>query len=120
MLKQRSNSNGLHDRRELSRLKTIVKALGERAIDGRTALGRTLIQWKNNLIADLGGRETISTQEQAIVDLAVKTKLILDSIDNWLLTQPLLINKRRRCLLPIVKDRTQSSVDTQNRPVMDT
>lgn len=49
----------------------------------------------------------MSTQQQALVDLAVRTKLLLDSIDAWLLAQPRLINVRTRALLPVVRERTQ-------------
>ena len=49
----------------------------------------------------------MSTQRSAIVDLAVKSKLLLDSIDVWLLTQPTLINKRKKSLLPVVRERQQ-------------
>jgi hypothetical protein len=51
----------------------------------------------------LGG--DISTQQAALVDLAVKSKLLLDSIDAWLLVQPSLVNARKKSLLPVVKDR---------------
>ncbi len=54
----------------------------------RTTLGKALAQWRADLVADLGGRDAISTQRAAIIDLAVKTKLLLDSIDAWSLTQP--------------------------------
>jgi len=91
----------------LNRLKTAVKPLSGRMIDRRTAVGRTLEQWRNDLLADLGGREAVSVQERAIVDLAVRTKLLLDSIDAWLLVQPSLVDKRHRCLLPVVRERTQ-------------
>jgi hypothetical protein len=47
----------------------------------------------------------VSTQELTLVEEAVKTKLILDSVDAWLLAQPSLINKRNRSMLPVVKDR---------------
>jgi hypothetical protein len=40
----------------------------------------------------VGGQAAISTQQLAMIDLAVKTKLLLDSIDAWLLTQPTLID----------------------------
>lgn len=40
-----------------------------------------------------------------LVDLSTKTKLLLDSIDSWLLRQPSLIDKRRRALLPVVRER---------------
>lgn len=88
-------------------LKRAVKVLGKRAIDRRTSVGKNLDRWRANLITDLGGKENISTQQGALIDLAVRTKLILDSIDTWLLVQPSLINMRKRCLLPVVRERTQ-------------
>ncbi len=95
----------------LPRLKQTVKALGSRAIDRRTTVGKALATWRSELLADLGGVEAVSTQELALVEEAVKTKLILDSIDAWLLTQPTLINKRTRSVLPAVRDR-QALVST--------
>ncbi len=59
------------------------------------------------MIDDLGGKEAISTQQEALVDLCVKSKLLLDSIDVWLLTQPSLINLSRQALIPVVRERTQ-------------
>ncbi len=49
----------------------------------------------------------MSTQELAIIDLAVKTKLLLDSVDAWLSRQPSLVNARKRPLLHIVLQRQQ-------------
>ncbi len=91
----------------LTTLKQAVKGLGGRVIDRRTTLGKALAKWRADLIQDLGGSETISTQQEALVDLAVKSKLILDSIDAWLLTQRSLINARKRSLLPAVRERQQ-------------
>ena len=54
-----------------------------------------------DLLSDLGAGE-MSTQKPALVDLAVKTDLMLVSTDNWILMQPSLINARRRALLPVV------------------
>ncbi len=71
----------------------------------RTALGRALAQWRAELIADLGGSEAISTQQAVVIDLAAKTKLMLDSVDAWLLQQPSLINKRSRSVWPVVRER---------------
>jgi hypothetical protein len=59
------------------------------------------------LIADLGGEDNVSVQQSALIDLTVKSKLLLDSIDAWLLTQPTLINKRKKALLPVVLQRQQ-------------
>ena len=72
----------------LTTLKRAVKGLGGRVIDMRTSLGKALAEWRADLVADLGGRDAVSTQQAAVIDLAVKTKLLLDSIDAWLLTQP--------------------------------
>ncbi len=91
----------------LDRLKTAVRLLGARTLDRRTAVGRALAEWRANLVADLGGPDTISTQQAAVIDLALKTKLLLDSIDGWLLRQPSLIDKRRRAVLPVVRERQQ-------------
>jgi hypothetical protein len=91
----------------LSTLKRAVNGLGGRVIDMRTSLGKALAQWRGDLVTDLGGKDVISTQQAAIVDLAVKTKLILDSIDAWLLQQPTLINKRNRSVLPVVRESQQ-------------
>ncbi len=93
----------------LTTLKRAVKNLGGRAIDRRTVVGKALSQWRAELLQDLGGPEAVSTQELAIVDLAVRTKLMLDSIDTWLLIQPSLVNARKRSLLPVVRERTQLS-----------
>jgi len=62
-------------------MKRALRELGDRALDGRTSVAKALAEWKAELIDDLGGRPAISTQQTAIVDLAVKTKLILDSVD---------------------------------------
>jgi hypothetical protein len=86
-------------------LKRAVGVLGSRTIDRRTAIGKALAAWRTELLADLGGIENVTTQELALVEEAVKTKLILDSIDAWLLSQPSLINKRTRSVLPVVRDR---------------
>ena len=42
-----------------------------------------------------------------MVDLAVRTQLLLDSIDAWLLTQRSLINRKQRALLPAILQRQQ-------------
>ena len=86
-------------------LKRAVNTLGRRTIDRRTSVGKALAAWRSELLADLGGIENISTQELALLEEAVKTKLILDSIDAWLLNQPSLINKKSRSVLPAVRDR---------------
>lgn len=94
-----ARTHGVHS------LKHAVSTLGRRTIDRRTAVGRALAEWRESLLADLGGMEAVSTQELALVEEAVKTKLILDSVTAWLFAQPALVNKRAKAVLPAVRDR---------------
>ena len=94
-----------YSRHGLTTLKAAVRELGTRAVDRRTSMGRALTAWKASLVRDLGADPGV--QDLAIVDLAVRAKLILDSIDAWLLTQSSLVNLRRRALLPAVRERQQ-------------
>jgi hypothetical protein len=58
-----------------------LRGLGSRVVDRRTTLGKALPEWRQELTQDLGGPDAVSTQQRAIVDLAVRTKFLLDSID---------------------------------------
>ncbi len=91
----------------LSLMKRALKEHGTRALDRRTRVSKALDQWRDQLISDLGGAERISTQQRAIINVALKTKLLLDSIDAWLLQQPSLINFRKRSVHPVVLQRQQ-------------
>jgi hypothetical protein len=86
-------------------LKRAVSTLGSRTIDRRTRAGKALAAWRAELAADLGGADQLSTQQRALVDEAVKLKLLLDSIDAWLFAQPSLVDRRKRSLIPIVRER---------------
>jgi hypothetical protein len=66
-----------------------------------------LEDWRYSILSDLGGIAKTSTQQRQLVDLAVKTKLILDSIDAYLVKQPSLVNHRKRMVLPVVLQRQQ-------------
>ena len=50
-------------------------------------------------------RKQWSAQQLAIVDLAGKQKILLDSIDTCLFTQPSLVNSRKRSVIPVVLHR---------------
>jgi hypothetical protein len=67
-------------------LKRAVRDLVSRALpSSRTALGRALREWSDSLIADLGGPDAVSTQQLALVDMAVRSKLLVDSVDAYVL-----------------------------------
>jgi hypothetical protein len=88
-------------------LKVRVKVRGLAAIDMRTSAAQALIAWRNELLRDLGGEESISAQRMALVELSVRTRLFLDHLDSYLLSQSSLINKRRKGIVPVLRERQQ-------------
>ena len=61
-------------------------------------------------MADLGGEDNISTQQAALIELCVRSKLMIDTIDNWILSQDNLVNKSKKAVIPVVIQR-QSLAD---------
>jgi hypothetical protein len=94
-----------HRRSGFYALKATIKTLGPRVLDRRTALGKELARWRDAIIADLGGSDALSTQQRALVDVLVRDKLLLDSIDAALLAERSLVNGRKRAVYPVVLDR---------------
>jgi hypothetical protein len=80
-----------------------VNARGMAAVDGRTKAMRAVTGWKQDLVRDLGGDP--SAQRLTLVDLAAKTMLYLNHIDAWLMQQDSLLNKRKRSILPVLRER---------------
>ena len=80
----------------------------------RTLAARALADWKDELVRDLGGQDAVSAQRMAIVEMAVRTRLIIEHCDHFILSQETLVNKRKRSLFPIVQDR-QRLVDSLGR-----
>ena len=79
--------------------------LGSRAIDGRSTVGIALRKWRQELIEDLGGEDSLSRQELSLIELAARSKIMLDSVDNWIVSQPSLINGRKKSLHNVVLQR---------------
>jgi hypothetical protein len=96
-----------YSRHGLNALMARVKIRGLNAIDKRTAAAQALIAWRGELIADLGGPEACSAAKLALVELAVRTRLYVDSLDAWLLAQRSLIQAKKRAVLPVVLQRQQ-------------
>jgi hypothetical protein len=88
-------------------LRRALDELGSRGelLDESTAVGRELAKWKAALLEDLGGAERVSTQERALVDLVVRDRLLLESVDAWLLGQSKLVNGRRFAIIPALVQR---------------
>jgi hypothetical protein len=81
----------------------MVQGMG--TVDARSAAARTLSTWRAQLEKDLGGRENLSAQRSCLLELVIRTRLLLDAADAFILGLPSVVNKRRRALLPIVKER---------------
>jgi hypothetical protein len=86
--------------------KRALAKFGSHVIDGRSRVAHALDQFRDELIADLGGPEAISKQQEVIVSLAVRTHLMVHSIDNYLLSLGSLVNRRKRSVWPVVRERT--------------
>src|SRR5262249_60735165 len=81
-------------------------AFGSRALPGpETDVGRELREWRAALVADLGGEDAISTQQRALVEMAVATRLLVSSVDGYLFSMPALVDRRHRRLWPVVRER---------------
>ena len=105
---------GRPSRHGLRALKAVVSVRGISAIDRRSIAGRSLLAWRAELLSDLGGEDNVSSQKHALVDLAARTRLIIDHLDSYILEQPSLVNRRKKSLLPVVKER-QTLVDSLAR-----
>lgn len=101
-------------RHGLNAVRNRIAIRGLAIVDKRCAGAKALFEWKNELLNDLGGEENVSTQKRTLVELAVRTRLYVDHVDSFLLEQPSLINKRKRAILPIVRER-QALVDSLAR-----
>jgi hypothetical protein len=86
--------------------KRAMQRFGDHVIDGRSRVARALDEFRDDLIRDLGGEEAVSQQQRVIVDLVVRTHLMVQSLDNYLLTLGSLVNRRKRALWPVVRERT--------------
>jgi hypothetical protein len=92
-------------RHGLNTLRCALTTSSKRLTSRRFKLGRALCDWRQELIEALGGDVRTSPQQSTLIDLSVKTKLLLDSIDALILTRRSLIDQRRRALLPVVRER---------------
>src|SRR5262245_10718234 len=86
--------------------KRLMSEFGQAALDGRSAIGRALVSFRHQVEQDLGGADQLSAQEHAVLDVIIRTKLLLDGADSFVLSHPA-VNKRKRQFYPIVQQRQQ-------------
>lgn len=92
----------------LGTLKRAVKELGQRAIDGRTALARELSEERRGLIAALGGEGEVSPQELAIIDMIAQKRVRRRIAGQWaLLNRDRLFDRRKKKMAPIALELEQ-------------
>ena len=77
-------------------------------IDGRSSLGQALAQYRADLLRSLGGSENLSTQELSLVELCGRDWIILQQIDNYLLTVGC-FNRKKRQAYPLLASRSTIS-----------
>ncbi len=102
--RRRSNAPRSYTRHGLHALKVRVMVRGLAAIDQRTAAARALLDWRRELLEDLGGEVMASAAELALVEVATRTRLYLDHVDAVLMERESLVVRGRR-LLPLVEQR---------------
>ncbi len=93
-------------RHGLNAIRNRIAIRGLAIVDRRGAPAKALFAWQDDLVRDLGGAD-ISTQKKTLVEMATRTRLYIDHVDAFLLTQPSLINKRKRAIIPILRERQQ-------------
>ena len=93
----------------LSSAKRALREYGGRAIDARTKAARELAEWTAEIVQDLGGEDAISAQQRTVIELASRTRYLLNGIDAWLVQQSSVVNKSKRRLFDVVQQRQQLS-----------
>jgi len=96
-----------YSRHGLNVVKAKVKVRGLAAIDMRTAAAQALVAWRAEMLADLGGEQLVSAQQRALVEMAVRTRLYVEHLDFFLCEQESLINKKKKAVLPVLRERQQ-------------
>jgi len=91
----------------LGSLKQALKVRGMNALDRRTSPVRLMESFRSELLVSLGGEDALSAQELALIEMVVRTKLLLDHCDSFLLGLPSVINRKRRSFVPLVRERMQ-------------
>ena len=65
------------------------------------------------MIEDLGGEASVSVQQRTIIEFASTTRLMISSVDAWIVNQPSMLTRERK-IMPVVMQR-QTLVDSLAR-----
>jgi hypothetical protein len=108
----RARKNGKSE--GLRKLKGALKDADLRQIDRRTALGSELARRRAKIVSDAGGPDAVSQVKTDLIERYLTTVVFIESVDCYLLTQSSLVNRRKRTLIPVLRERVQL-VDTALR-----
>lgn len=78
---------------------------GEDWTEALGPVGAALRAWRSDILEALGGEEVVSPQQRALVELATRSHLMVESVDRYILGMPCLVNKSRRQLFAVVRER---------------
>ena len=53
----------------LNKLREALRRLGGRSLDPSTSIGKALMTWRKELVADMGGSENVSTMQLQLIDV---------------------------------------------------
>jgi hypothetical protein len=86
-----------------------LKTDGLAIVDKRYGAAKHLFEWREDLIRDLGGLESLSAAKLALVEDAARTKLMIDHLDSFIMAQESLVprsaTRAKQRLYPLVFDR---------------
>jgi hypothetical protein len=85
--------------------KAALVRFGSHAFDGRTRIAKALDEFRDAIVADLGGPDAISKQQEIIITLATRTHFLVESLDAYIFSMKSPVNKQRRCLYPVIRER---------------
>lgn len=75
-------------------------------LDGRSALSQSIAKYRSELLSSLGGSDSLSAQENTLVEMCSRDWLMLQHIDTYLF-QTGIFNKKRRQAYALTIQRMQ-------------
>jgi hypothetical protein len=83
-----------------------VFSRGLAALDGRSALARSIRAWKADVVADMGGPDNLSRAQATLIDAAARDLALLEVADAFLLEQGgRIVDRTKRAFVPLVEQR---------------
>jgi hypothetical protein len=90
--------------KKLREMRRRINIQGLTRMDERTSGAKQLIEWRADLTAALGG-DDVSPQRKTLIELAARAKLLCDHCDAFIFTLPTFVNRRKKSVMPIVRER---------------